>query len=315
MSAKQPFVTVICTCYNHADYVKEALASVMAQTYSSIQLIVIDNFSTDFSVAVIIDFIAPYPDIVFIQNKENKGICRAFNDAVALAKGEYLIDLAADDVFCPDRIEKQVEEFERLAKEYAVLYTNIALINAQGQLIKYHFKPDESPPTGDIFARLLEKHFLPSPSTMFRKSAFLSLGGYNEALAFEDFNYWIRCARQYSFCYLDIVSTKKRVLPHSLSTKFYDAQSSVMLESTFSTFQWASIQLKNGDEEKALEQGASYYFRQSVLLGHFVIAQKFYSLLGSPKHLTLPTILCMGLFRVKWKVVWFYKQYLKMKGF
>jgi hypothetical protein len=216
--------------------------------------------------------------------------------------------LAADDVLYPDRIQKQVEEFERLPEEYALLYTNIALVNAQGRLTGYAFQPQDHPPAGDVFACLLKNHFLPSPSTMFKTSVFFSLGGYNEALSFEDFDYWIRCARHYSFGYLDIVSTKKRILPTSFSTQFYDTQSNTMLESTFFTFLWASTQLRNREEENALVKGASYYFRQSVLLGHFSTAEKFHSLLlPSGAHFNLPTFFCLVLYRLKWNISSFYK--------
>ena len=308
-----PIVTVICTCYNHASYVKEALSSVMEQTYPHIQLIVVDNFSTDTSVAVISEFLSPYPGILFLQNKKNKGICRAFNEAAALAKGSYLIDLSADDVLMPDRIERQVAEFERLPEEYGLIYSNVAYIDPQGRLTGYGFQEHDTPPSGDIFAPLLEKHFLPSPTTLFKTSVFFSLGGYNETLAFEDFDYWIRCARNYSFGYLNEVTTKKRVLPQSLSSQFYDTSSSVMLESTFSTFLWASTQLRNSEEKKALQQGATYYFRQSILLGHFKTAKNYYSLLSTPfMRTSLATLFCLGLFHFKWNVSSYYKKYLEM---
>ena len=307
-----PIVTVICTCYNHADYVKEALASVMAQTYAHIQLIVVDNFSTDGSAAIIFDYLVFYPDIQFLQNSENKGICRAFNEAAALAKGSYLIDLAGDDVLLPDRIEKQVAAFEQLPKEYGLIYTNIAYMDSHGRVKGHCFQSQEKPPTGQVFAPLLKKHFLPSPSTMFKTSVFFSLGGYNEALAFEDFDYWIRCARQHSFGYLNEVTTIKRVLPQSLSSQFYDTRSSVMLESTLATFLWAATQIRTLEEEKALQQGAAYYFRQSTLLGHFQTAQKFASLLPLlVTRTSLSTLLCLGLLQLKWNVSWWYKKYLQ----
>ncbi len=313
MDATLPLVTVICTCYNHADYVEEAIASVFAQSYPHIQLIVVDNFSSDRSVEIIQHALFSFPGTLFIQNKENKGICRAFNEAVAFAKGKYLIDLAADDVLLPDRIEKQVQAFEQLPASYALLYSNIAYIDPQGTLLHAHFKPSETPPEGDVFASLLEKHFLPSPSTIFKTDVFLSLGGYNIQLAFEDFDYWIRCARQHAFAYLPILSTKKRILPHSLSMEFYSTRSDRMLESTWVTFHWAYAHLNNRQEEIAFVKGASYYFRQSVLLGHFQTAKKFHALFPSRKtKFSSTTLFCLVLFYLRLDLSWFYAKYLTL---
>ncbi len=279
-----PLVTVICTCYNHAQYVEEAIYSVLNQTYPNIQLIVVDNASQDESVAKINDLLLRFPNIQFIPNKTNIGICKAFNNAVKLATGKYLIDLAADDVLCLDRIALQVSAFEKLPDRFGILYSNVEEITPIGKHLCFSIKP-ENAPGGEIFGQLLEKHFLPSPSTMFKKEVFDSLGGYNESLAFEDFDYWVRCARNHHFHYLDIISTKKRILPHSLSSQFQSVQQSErMLASTYETFLWAKGHIRNEIEKKSLAQGISYYFRQSVLLRHFEIANKFREITPLPFH-------------------------------
>ena len=121
-----PLVSVICLCYDHARFVEEAIQSVLAQTYKNIQVIVVDDASTDNSVAVIRDVISRSgrTDIEFLSLSENIGNCSAFNRGLALAKGEYIIDLATDDYIAPDRIERQVKFFSSLDESYGVIFSD-----------------------------------------------------------------------------------------------------------------------------------------------------------------------------------------------
>ena len=87
----QPLVTVICVCYNQAQYVCEALDSVANQTYSNLELIVIDDGSTDGSGKVIKNWMVNHPDATLILNGRNLGYCKTFNKAYRLSKGEMLL--------------------------------------------------------------------------------------------------------------------------------------------------------------------------------------------------------------------------------
>ena len=121
----KPLVTVICLCYNHADYVIEALESVQNQTYSNVELFIADDFSTDNSVKVIENWLKEHPEIPFLVNKENLGNTKTFNKCLKFAKGEYIIDLAADDVLKIDYIANQLEGFKKTAYEnVGIIYGN-----------------------------------------------------------------------------------------------------------------------------------------------------------------------------------------------
>ena len=86
--------------------------SVFQQTYSNIQVIIVDDCSTDGSVSIIKKIISRYShQIQFVALKQNVGNCKAFNQGLALATGEFVIDFSTDDLMLPDRIEKQVEFF------------------------------------------------------------------------------------------------------------------------------------------------------------------------------------------------------------
>ena len=94
---EMPVVSVICLCYNHKRFVEEAIQSVLDQTYSNVELIVVDDSSTDGSQAVIESLMANNPAVKFIPLSSNQGNCRAFNLGWKYASGKYIIDLSADD--------------------------------------------------------------------------------------------------------------------------------------------------------------------------------------------------------------------------
>lgn len=137
-----PLVSVICLCYNHEQFVQEALESVFSQTYPHIEIIVVDDASTDTSVAVISEVLAKHQghSIKTRFLSENQGNCKAFNEGFALAQGKYVIDFATDDVLIPDRIGKQVQYFESLPDSFGVVFTEAAYIDSKGQHLYYHFK-------------------------------------------------------------------------------------------------------------------------------------------------------------------------------
>lgn len=222
----KPLVTVICLCYNHASFAIEALESVLGQTHPNVELIVADDFSTDNSVQVINNWLKQHPEIQFIANKENLGNTKTFNKCLKLAKGEYIIDLAADDLLKPDCITNQLKGFEETSyKNVGLIYGNAELISENGNFINDYFKTDanrkrlQSQPTGDIYIGLLNgNNNLCSISALVKRAVFDSLNGYDENLAYEDYDFWIRASRIYNFDYVDKILVQKRVLSDSMYT-------------------------------------------------------------------------------------------------
>ena len=99
-----PLVSVVCLCYNHARFLREALDSVLAQTYPNIEVIVVDDCSTDGSVSIIQEYIAKHPYIKFISTGHNRGNTTAFNMGWRASHGAYIIDFATDDALLPERV-------------------------------------------------------------------------------------------------------------------------------------------------------------------------------------------------------------------
>lgn len=230
-----PLVTVICLCYNHSRFVEEALQSVIDQSYGQVQLIVVDDASTDNSAIIIEAFCARYSEVQFIANETNQGNCKSFNQALNYAKGDYFIDLAADDVLEPERITAGIKTFEKSDSQYGVNFCNAEYINKNGDHLKYFYASDKdrsTVPHGDVFTTLIERYALCSPTTMFRREVIDQLGGYDEQLAYEDFDFWVHSSRNWKYCYTDEVLVKKRVVEDSHGSKQYQRKS----QQRFSTY-------------------------------------------------------------------------------
>ena len=224
-----PLVTIICLCYNHEAYVVESLNSVINQSYSPIELIIVDDFSTDSSKTIIETWLEKNPEIQFIANETNLGNTKSFNKALKLAKGEYLIDLAADDILLPNSVALQIDAFKNsVYKNLGLVYGNAELISENGTFDSYYFpvneqkKVIENRVTGDIYESVLSGgNSICSVSAMIKKTVFDHLQGYDETLAYEDLDFWIRASRFYEFDFIDELIIQKRIVTNSLGSDFF----------------------------------------------------------------------------------------------
>lgn len=274
-----PLVSVICVCYNHARFVVEALESVKNQTYSNIELIIVDDGSSDNSALVIHEWLKQYPETAFLDLKENIGYTKAFNKAFRLAKGEFYIDLAADDVLLPNRIEKGVQGFLEKGARYAIQFSDAHFIDVNGKPMGKHSDkfPHSSIPQGDVYVEVIQRYFICSPTMLVRKSALDALGGYDENLAYEDFDLWVRLARQHHFFYLPEVLLLKRKVPGSLGQRQYAFRSKQM-ESTFGICKKIKEMNRSGAERKALKRRVLYELRQCLLFLNWPLASRYIGL-------------------------------------
>ena len=318
LNSLKPWVSVICTAYNHGDYVTDALQSVVSQTHPNVELIVIDNASTDRTADNIRAFCANRPNVRFIQNPANVGLCRAFNQGLSLAGGSYVIDLSADDVLLPNRIARQTDLFERLPARYGVLFSNAAHIDAAGQFISHHFPVNEQEkatvavPTGNVFAEVLRRYFVCTPTMMIRRTVLDDLGGYDETLAYEDFDFWVRSARRYHYAYQDEVLTHKRRLPDSLSAQVVKADNP-LLDSTLRVCQKALALCQTEVEQQALAERLRQFVRKAFYAEQFDLALRFGVLLHRIENPDTLTISVLWLSRRRLRVNGIYRKLLRWR--
>ncbi len=309
----KPLVSIICLCYNHEQFVIKALESVIFQTYPAVELLIVDDASQDRSVQRIENFIADLPQyceafadaplqaarhamrVIFLKNEQNQGNCKAFNQALKQAQGKYVIDLAADDVLLDERLAKQVAIFESLPAQYGVVFSNALHIDPHGKLLHYHHKVNEERrskvpvPSGDVYQAILEKYFISTPTMLIKKEVLEELGGYDEALSYEDFDFWVRSARKYWYYYQDEVTTLKRILPHSHSKGFQQKYNNKHLHSTLEVCKKAKQLNQTAAEHEALIQCVSYHLRQCYFMKDYALLKEYYAfwqqLGGTQKHI------------------------------
>lgn len=271
-----PRVTVICLCYNQERFVREAIFSVLNQTHPDIQLLVVDDASTDNSARVIKDCIASHPDIRFFPLSRNVGNCRAFNHALAHAGGDFIIDLAADDVLLPDRVTQGILALDGTDGSYGVHFTDAEWISEEGHLLYRHSDrfPHHTIPQGDIYRDLITRFFICSPSMMFRREVIASLGGYDETLRYEDFDFWIRSSRTFRYRYTPEVLVRKRVVRNSMSKRQFSLLSS-QLESTFRVCEKIMLLNRSAAEQRALQKRIVYEMRVCLRLLHLPLFLKY----------------------------------------
>ena len=223
-----PLVTVVALCHNHAPFLREALDSVLAQTYPRLEVWLVDNGSTDGSVEILREYAAAQPTWRTLFFAENTGNCHAFNAALQQSAGEFVVDFATDDVLLPNRLTEQVALFASLPADYGMVYSNCELLNEQGRLQgtfqKLNSYPgrevlEPRPASGWVFAEVLGRYFICTPTMLMRRATLAALGGYDETLSYEDFDFWVRASRDWRFQYQDAVTTRKRLHPRSLSAQ------------------------------------------------------------------------------------------------
>lgn len=221
-SKNYPLVSVVCICFNHAEYVTKALASVLEQNYPNIELILVDDFSQDHSRNAIDSWSEKSKLKAIIFNEENLGVTKSFNKALKLVEGTYVIDLAADDMLAPTAIENHIQNFKKNHYKVGVSFGNVETIDENGTHLKYQYKIDENrkalhpPAQGFVYENVLERHFISSPSMMSHIEVYEKLEGYDQELIFEDFDFLVRASRIYPFFYCDEILTIKRTLSNSL---------------------------------------------------------------------------------------------------
>ena len=226
---ENPLVSIICLAYNHENFVVETLNSVIQQNYQPIELIIVDDYSKDRTKLEINNWLLSHPEVQFIANEFNIGNTKSFNIALKIAKGEYIIDLAADDLLLPNGIQMQVNAFQKSKfKNLGVVYGNAEIINEDGSFNSFYFPVDKNGKViskriiGDIYSSVLSTgDSICSVSALIKKSVFDFLGGYDETLAYEDLDSWIRASREYEFDFIDEVLVRKRMVTNSLGSNFY----------------------------------------------------------------------------------------------
>ena len=210
-----PVITVLMSVYNGEQYLRKAIDSILGQTFSDFEFIIVNDASTDGSYDILCSY--QDPRIRIVVNDENIGLTRSLNKGLELARGEYVARQDADDISYPDRLLHQVR-YMRDNPKVAVLGTQVDYINVDGKKIKVFAPPQ---PTTSLAARYLLMFTVPviHPTVLFRKQIVWDLfGGYNpEFLVGQDADLWCRLGKKHVLLNLSETLVVRRIHPLSVS--------------------------------------------------------------------------------------------------
>lgn len=200
-----PKISVIMPAYNAEKYIKAAIESILEQTFTDFEFIIIDDGSIDSTAAII----QSYSDkrIRFCPNEQNIGVAATLNRGLELACGEYIARMDADDISLPKRFEKQTAYMDEHV-DIAVCGTAIEMF-CDNKVIGRRFPSSEPEKLKeDLFFSCGVAH----PSVMMRKTVIVGLGGYDPMFnGMEDYELWCRVAEKYRLTVLPEVLLRYRI--------------------------------------------------------------------------------------------------------
>jgi len=198
--SKQSLVSIIIPAYNVEGFIKNAINSALNQTYSNIEIVVIDDGSTDKTKEVLNSYITSRK-IKYIY-QANQGLAGARNSGICESHGKYIALLDADDEFLPEKIEKQISALEA-NPDYGICYCDIIHFFEGNPRRFYHHRYTYQ--SGNLFEPLLEKQFINPLSVVIKKDILDKWGVFDPELRHtEDWELWLRLAhRGVKFYYLD----------------------------------------------------------------------------------------------------------------
>jgi glycosyltransferase involved in cell wall biosynthesis len=212
VSTEPPLVSVIIPNYNHARFLGGAIRSVLAQTYRPVEVIVVDDGSTDNSGEVA----AAFGDQIRYIYQTNAGLSAARNTGLRAAKGELIGVLDADDMYEPNFLETLVTALQADPEADGVYCGYQFVDEANNPLPQIENRPV---PPADLYPALLDGNFFVPESVFLRRRVYDAVGFFDESLrACEDWDVWLRAAKQFRLIHSPHILTRHRVLAGSMST-------------------------------------------------------------------------------------------------
>jgi len=241
-----PKLSIITTCYNAQDYLKDSLDSVFNQPFTDFELILVDDCSTDDSKKIMAQYV-DRPEVILLENEHNEGVPVSRNRALLAAKGQYIAIHDADDISLPHRFSTEVQFLD--SHPSVTFMGGYAIkINHAGSMIGSMVYPPKT--TEDAFKVIIRFKLNPiiDPTCMFRREDILKLGAYSmepELRTVQDFHLWCRLlVNGHKLANLSEPLIKYRINPEGVTR----TRQQEMLEAT--DMVWASFKRKNFPDMK-----------------------------------------------------------------
>ncbi len=198
-----PLVTVGVALYNHEKYILKCLESIINQSYSNIELIIIDDGSPDNSYFLSKNYLEKYSDKnITLITRKNKGMCNTLNEIAKLSKGKYISFIGSDDFWFLNKIEDQVNYLES-NDNITLVHSNSIKVDANNKeigFLDYSSKLN----SGNIYESIIYgKGGINTPSHLYKTSIYKEIGYYDNTLKFEDTDFWLRLTKKHLIGYIN----------------------------------------------------------------------------------------------------------------
>jgi len=224
---QHPLISVTIPSYNHSRYILSALNSILAEDYPNLEIIIIDDGSTDDSAAIIQQWVDANKKRIPITylSRPNKGLAFTINELIDMANGEYMVWLASDDVFCNNGISKRMAVLQRTNKKLVV--GDCSVINEDGVITNKSWMKDVMKMDVNLYNtdEGIMRQVLVNPSfagsvLLLKKEVYTNIGKYPSNFFAEEWFFYQRCAAfRYTVYFDEIVSLYRR---HDTNTSGID---------------------------------------------------------------------------------------------
>ena len=226
-SETSPLVSIIIPAFNAAGYIGDAIESALDQSYPIIEIIIVDDGSTDETRVKV----GQYKDKIKYIYQDNRGVSAARNMGIRNAKGEYIAFLDSDDIWLPKKLEKQLQCFSDHSK-VGLVFGDSELFNQSGTTVRSFLKERKIASLlkdGEIvihsaFERLLDENFIPTSTVILKRDLVEGINGFDESLkSVEDRDLWLRVAWNVPIACVPEVLSRKRSHGENISSDRVEA--------------------------------------------------------------------------------------------
>ncbi|MBA7491966.1 hypothetical protein ES702_02514 [subsurface metagenome] len=247
MAYRNPKVSVCMPNYNFGHFIGQAIQSVLEQTFADFELIIVDDASTDNSVAIIKSF--SDERVKFYQNEKNIGRVKNINKCLSLASGEYVTILPSDDIYLPASLQRRVQVLDS-EPGVGLVYSSAGTIDEDGTVVKEHHTWTQNYVLSgeDEFKRLIFGNYIPVLTVLVRRECYATLGLFNEAVTGSaDSEMWLRiCLNDYHVGFVAEVIAYDR--EHAGDVSSYFSQTNLSGMNTYRVVKTVFSSLPSGKE-------------------------------------------------------------------
>jgi glycosyltransferase involved in cell wall biosynthesis len=199
-----PKVSILIPSFNHAQFLPAAIESVLNQTYPNVELIIVDDGSSDNSLEIATSYATKHPAAVQVfthANHANLGISATVNEGFNRSTGEYFSGLPSDDMLMPDKVEKQVRYLQK-HPDVDWVYAKVQCVDDEGNSLPETFGHDVTKDARPV-ERLIVANAVPGMSVLAPRECFARVGEHTPNLLYSDWEFWVRMASQFKPAFIN----------------------------------------------------------------------------------------------------------------